>query len=939
MIDSSRFVAGNQPIVLGADTPASLLASGSAVVFAIDRESGERVHLFSLDLGEPLLPLPYDAAATWQIVVVPLEMSCLQPLGSLQDAAGIFALENWLAKIGEALAAIRPAGPVQILRARQSVILKHGKRLGVEEGLMLVRLQVGEGLLAGVPLGEGSTIVLVPGLWLEANTPGWEAEWEVYDGSMPGAANAFQPTLDIAVRVLFDALDELKSRREEGGRQRLANRLKLNAQVAEDALLRLAAISGRPEGSRGFGAQDGGALFQAIRTIADFLDMKTTSPPETGHETDALRALVNASGIRSRRVVLAKNWWRADVGALLAFRGDGSPVALLPSKPGWLGRAGYRMVDGATRSVTRVNAGTAAALGDSAVMLYRPLPEDLSTRSLLLHGLRSRKADLRTIFLAGVGAALLALAIPQGTALVMGDAIPDCDTRMLWQVALGMTAAALGSAVFLFTQAVATLRAQTAAFHALQSGIWDYLLKLGPVFFRGSTAGQLRMRADAITRIHQLLTTDVLRSLFAGITSVFFVFLMLWYSPGLALIALGAGAVMIAVSWIGGRTLYRVQEKWQNAEELLSGLVLQAINAVSKLRVAGAANRAFSHWAGEYSSKQKLALKIQTIRDRIQLVNIAVPGAATALGFLYLLSSPLALGSFWAAMTAMGGFLAALASASIASTRLVLVASLWQRVRTILSAKTEAEGAKTHPGRLLGEVSVENLTFRYRDHGPLILDGISIRARPGQCIALTGPSGAGKSTILNLLLKFETPGSGGIYLDGHELASLDIAAVRRQIGVVTQDGRLMAGSIFDNICASGANTLDEAWEAARAAGLAADIEAMPMGMHTMVSENGGNLSGGQRQRLLIARALVHKPALLLFDEATSALDNQTQAIVTESLKRLRATRILIAHRLSTIRGADWIYVIDKGKVLQQGTYAELISQPGLFARLASRQRI
>lgn len=939
MIDRSRFVAGNQPILLGSDTPASVLASGSAVVFAIDRESGERIHLFSLESGEPMLRLPCYTDAAWQIVVVPLEMSCLQPLGSLQDAAGIFALENWLAKIGEALAAIRPAGTAQILRVGQSIILKHGKRVAVDEGLTLVQLRLGDGLLAGVPLPEGSTIALVPGVWLEANTPGAEAEWEIYDGSMSGAANALQPALDLAVRALFDALDELKSRRAEGDRQRLATRLELNARVAEDALIQLAAISGAPGVTREFGPPGGDALLQAVRAIGDFLGMKVSAAPETGHETDQLRAIMNASGIRSRKVVLSKNWWRTDVGPLLGFRGDGRPVALLPSKPGWLGGTRYRIVDGATHTVTPVNARSAADLLDFAAMLYRPLPEDLSTKSLVLHGLRSRRADLRTIVIAGIGAALLALAIPQGTALMIGDAIPDSDSRMLWQVALGMIAAAIGSAVFLFTQAVATLRAQTAAFQALESGIWDYLLKLGPAFFRSYTAGQLRMRADAVTRIHQLLTTDVLRSLFAGLTSILFVILMLWYSPGLAFIALVAGALMVAASWIGGRALYSVQERWQEAEELLSGLVLQAINAVSKLRVAGAANRAFSHWAGEYSRKQKLALTIQTIRDRTQLVNIAVPGVATALGFLYLLSSPLALGSFWAAMTAMGGFLAALAAASGASTRLVLVASLWQRVRTILSAKTEADGTKTHPGRLLGAVRVEDVTFRYREDGPLILDGVSIRAKPGQCVALTGPSGAGKSTILNLLLKFDTPASGGIYLDGHELGSLDIAAVRRQIGVVTQDGRLMAGSIFENICASGTNTLDEAWDAARAAGFSGDIEAMPMGMHTMVSENGGNLSGGQRQRLLIARALVHKPALLLFDEATSALDNQTQAIVTESLRRLRATRILIAHRLSTIRGADWIYVIDKGKVVQQGTYAELMSQPGLFARLASRQRI
>jgi NHLM bacteriocin system ABC transporter ATP-binding protein len=939
MIDSSRFVTGNQPIVLGSDTPPAVLASGSAVVFAIDRETGERIHLFSLEAGEPLLPLSYAESASWQIVVVPLEMSCLQPIGSLQDAAGIFALENWLAKIGEALALFRPVGPAQILRARQSLILGHGKRVAVEEGLTLVRMQLGDGLLTGVPVRAGATMVLVPGFWLEANTPGADAEWEIYDGSMSGAASALEPTLDVAVQGLFDALGQVKLRREQEDRRRLTTRLEMNTRVAEDALKRLAGTSGAPGASSELGPPGSDPLFQAVRTIGDFLGMAVRSAPETGHETDSLRAIVNASGIRSRRVALSKNWWRADVGPLLAFRGDGSPVALLPSKEGWLGKTRYRMVDGASQRETPVNARTAPELMESAVMLYRPLPENLSTKSLLLDGFRSQRSDLGTILIAGIGAAILALAIPQGAALLIGDAIPDSDSRMLWQVALGMIAAALGSALFLFTQAIATLRAQTVAFNALESGVWDYLLKLGPVFFRGFTAGQLRMRADAITRIHQMLTTDVLRSLFAGATSFLFVILMLWYSPGLALIALLAGAVMISASWIGGHALYRVQEQWQEAEELLSGLVLQAINAVSKLRVAGAANRAFSYWAGEYSRKQKLALTIQTIRDRVQIVNIAAPGAATAFGFFYLLSNPLPLGSFWACMTAMGGFLAALASASSASTRVVLVANLWRRVRPILSARPEADSLKTHPGRLLGAVTVENLTFRYRDNGPLILDGISIRAKPGQCIALTGPSGAGKSTLLNLLLKFELPASGAIYLDGHELSSLDIAAVRRQIGVVTQDGRLMAGSLYENICASGVNTLDEAWDAARAAGFAGDIEAMPMGMHTMVSENGGNLSGGQRQRLLIARALVQKPALLLFDEATSALDNRNQAIVTESLTQLRATRILIAHRLSTIRSADWIYVIDKGKVQQQGTYTELMSQPGLFARLASRQRI
>ncbi|HEY9805050.1 MAG TPA: ATP-binding cassette domain-containing protein, partial [Candidatus Obscuribacterales bacterium] len=208
---------------------------------------------------------------------------------------------------------------------------------------------------------------------------------------------------------------------------------------------------------------------------------------------------------------------------------------------------------------------------------------------------------------------------------------------------------------------------------------------------------------------------------------------------------------------------------------------------------------------------------------------------------------------------------------------------------------------------------------------------------PGEFIAIVGPSGSGKSTLFRLLLGFESPQIGQVFYDRQNLLSLDIHAVRRQIGVLLQNSRTNTASIFENIAGNALITMDEAWEAARHAGFADEITAMPMGMHTVVSEGGSNLSGGQRQRLLIARALALKPRILLFDEATSSLDNQTQAIVSESLKKLQITRIVIAHRLSTIQDADRIYVLEAGRVVQQGSFQQLMSQEGLFFRLMQRQ--
>lgn len=265
---------------------------------------------------------------------------------------------------------------------------------------------------------------------------------------------------------------------------------------------------------------------------------------------------------------------------------------------------------------------------------------------------------------------------------------------------------------------------------------------------------------------------------------------------------------------------------------------------------------------------------------------------------------------------------------------------LMEMVEPILQAVPEVGENKQIITKLSGNIELNNVSFRYNEEMPLVLDDISLKIKAGQYVAIVGKTGCGKSTLMRLLLGFETPQRGAVYYDGRDVARLDLRSLRQNIGTVTQDGRLFSGDIFSNIVISAPwLSRDDAWEAAELAGIANDIRAMPMGMHTVISEGSGGISGGQRQRLMIARAIVPKPRILMFDEATSALDNITQKQVSEALDLLKSTRIVIAHRLSTIRHCDRIIVLENGKITEDGSYDELIQKGGYFAELVERQRL
>jgi ABC-type bacteriocin/lantibiotic exporter with double-glycine peptidase domain len=429
-----------------------------------------------------------------------------------------------------------------------------------------------------------------------------------------------------------------------------------------------------------------------------------------------------------------------------------------------------------------------------------------------------------------------------------------------------------------------------------------------------------------------------------SIFALFNVVALLVLNWQLGLVAAGLMAVFPLATAATLRPIWHCQRGISEIRGEIAGLLFLLLGGISRLRVAGAEPRAFARWATRYEQQLGRSLRLQALAGRLVLFGDVWPLAVLMiiLATAVFGSAFLSLGEFLAFNTSLMLGVGAVIGLGRGTISLIDGLRECERFAPILAAAPEVNDVCGELVRLGGAIRLDNVSFRYTPEGPLVLNAVNFQVRPGEFVAVVGPSGSGKSTLLRLLLGFESPTEGSVSYDGRELATLDIQEVRRQIGVVLQDARLRPGDIYSNIVGLSTQlTRDDAWDAAELAGLADDIDQMPMGIHTVVSEGGSGLSSGQRQRLIIARALAGRPKILLFDEATSALDNRTQAHVSHSIHaRLRGTsRVAIAHRLSTVIDADRIYVLSGGTIVQSGRYSQLIAEPGPFQDLARRQML
>ena len=660
---------------------------------------------------------------------------------------------------------------------------------------------------------------------------------------------------------------------------------------------------------------------------------------------ERVRAIAENSGFRIRKIDLDRGtWWQQNGMPMVAFKKEGDePVALIPTD-----KQSYQAVEPENRRTVLVTRAYAATLQGHAQAFYRPFPsKPLGFLDLLKFGLHGGGWDIAYMLTWGIVIALLAMIPPVATNQVFNSAIPLADKGLLLQMLVILVACGVTSWVISIVQSISIVRFTARADYITQAAVWDRLLALPTSFFRKFSAGDLADRAMSIAKIKETISATVITGIITGIFSITSVIMMLYYSWQLALTAIFLTTCFALLSCAVTYLIYHHQVALADKEGELSGLSLQLFSGISKLRGTNSEKEAFLKWVTLFKLKKEAyrrsglwQISLQALGKNLKLFTMI------ALFFVYFLflrnaggtGQNLSSGSFMAFYSAYGSFQGAVLALLQGVFTSIHCVPQYRRLKPILVAQPEMSEDKPLIDQLNGRIAVNNVSFRYSSDGPLILNDVSLQVLPGQFVAIVGDSGSGKSTLLRLLLGFDFPEEGSILYDSNDLTKIDLRGLRRQMGVVLQKGKILQGSIFDNIAGGSALlTQDDAWEAARLAGCYDDIKAMPMGLHTIVTPGGGTLSGGQRQRIMIARAIVSRPKILFFDEATSALDNKTQKTVSDSLQQLQATRIVIAHRLSTIEHADQIYVLEKGQLIENGNYQQLIDLKGSFYNLAQRQ--
>lgn len=643
-------------------------------------------------------------------------------------------------------------------------------------------------------------------------------------------------------------------------------------------------------------------------------------------------------GIRNRAVKLDKGWYNNAIGAMLGtMKEDGSAVALIPGRV-----KGYVVVDIKSGKRIPVNSRTEELIDEDAVCFYKSFPNrSLSIGDLIAFMFQQvRASDVAECVALMVLSTAVGLLSPYFTKWLFGSVLKSGSITVLISLAVFMVCFTISRLLLLAFQTLINSKIGIEQDAAVQAAVMSRVISLPSAFFKKYSAGELSQRVSytnsLCTRLFSTMGVATLSALF----SLVYIGQIAFMTPSLAVPALFISAANIGISLAA--TLVKMKRTRDQLEvsSKTSGVTYATISGIQKIKLTGAEKRMFSRWGKQYAREAQLEYNLPTFLKLSSTVSIAVSLAGTIILYAVAIKNDIGVAGYCAFTTSYAMVSAALTAVASIAIDAAEIRPILEMAEPIMQAAPEINADKVVLNDISGSIEISHLSFKYDELSRNVIDDLSLTVNPGDYIAIAGTTGCGKSTLLRLILGFEKPDRGSIVFDGRDISMINPESLRQRIGTVTQDGKLFSGDIYSNIVISAPHAgLEKAWEAAEIASVADDIRNMPMGMQTYLSEGQGGISGGQKQRLMIARAVVSDPKILIFDEATSALDNITQKKISDAIDGLKCTRIVVAHRLSTIQHADRIVFLDEGKIAEDGTYEELIAKNGLFAELVERQRM
>ena len=678
---------------------------------------------------------------------------------------------------------------------------------------------------------------------------------------------------------------------------------------------------------------------EALDDILKYYHYKAPEVPDTIQDVDEqMEYILRPLGLMTREVELTEGWYRDAYGPMLGvIRETGTAVALMPGT-----LHGYWFTDPETGKKVPVNRQTAGRIGKNALCFYRLMPmKKLGIPDLLKYmGECISRSDLILIALATLAVTLVGFVEPRVGAAMTGPVLDSKSPSLLVGMAIFLLCSSLAAQLIQVVRELLMGRINTKTTLAVEAAVMMRILSLPVSFFRRFSSGELSSRADAVNDLCEQLLQNILSTGLTSVISLLYITQIFSFAPGLVIPSILIILATVVMSLATTLVQMNLSRKRMQLSAKESGMSYAMVNGVQKIRLAGAEKRGFARWARLYAQTTELEYNPPAFIKLNGVITTAITLIGNIVLYAVAIKTNVAVHEYYGFNIAYANVMAAFSQVAGIAISIASIKPVLEMAEPLLDAEPEVTAQKEYVTSISGAIEMSHVSFRYEENTPYVLKDLSLKIRAGEYVAIVGRTGCGKSTLVRLLLGFEKPEKGAVYYGGRDLNSIDPRSLRKKLGVVTQNGQLMQGDIFSNITISAPQlTLDDAWEAAEIAGIADDIRDMPMGMQTVIGEGQGGISGGQKQRLMIARAIAPKPKILIFDEATSALDNKTQRQVSEALDKLRCTRVIIAHRLSTIRNCDRILVMDKGVIVEEGTYDQLIALNGRFADLVSRQRL